>query len=67
MALSTFSTSQLLHHFGGDDPHATRAGQAVRQPYERLFQDELYGIAIDHLDPLHGSESGIGLELLVRW
>jgi hypothetical protein len=27
----------VLHHFGGDDRHARRLGQHVRQPDERLF------------------------------
>ena len=51
--LRFLQVAELLHHFRGDDPHAPRIRQSVDQPDERLFEDELHGIAIDHLDALH--------------
>jgi hypothetical protein len=44
----------LLHQFRGDDPHALRIRQHADQPDIGLFEEELHGIAVHHLNPVHG-------------
>jgi hypothetical protein len=44
----------LLNHFGGDDPHARGVGQHTDKPDVGLFEEELHGIAVHHLDAIHG-------------
>jgi hypothetical protein len=52
-ALGFPQVAELLHHFGGDDHHIRHVGERVEQPDEGLVQEELDGIAIHHLDPVH--------------
>ena len=51
-ALSLFQVAEVVHHFGGDDPHARRLRQYVEEPDVGLFQEELHGQAVHDLDPL---------------
>src|SRR5215813_5121048 len=52
-ALGLLQITKLLHDFRGNNPRAYRVGQHVHQPDKRLFQDELYRIAVDDLDPFY--------------
>jgi hypothetical protein len=36
----------LLHHFGGADPHTLRARQSVRQPHNGFFSEQALGVCI---------------------
>jgi hypothetical protein len=45
--------AEVLHYFGSNDDHARHVGQRVEQPDEGLGQEELDGIAIHDLDPVH--------------
>jgi len=54
----------FLDHFRSDDPHADGAGQEIEQPDERLVEEELHGIAVHHLHPVHGLQQlALGITL----
>jgi hypothetical protein len=46
MALSALEMANLLHHFGGDDPHTLRARQSVRQPHKGFVSEQALGVCI---------------------
>ena len=52
--LRSLQVAILLNHFGGDDPHARRVRQHTDEPDVGLFEEELHGIAVHHLDAIHG-------------
>jgi hypothetical protein len=46
MALSALEMANLLHHFGGDDPHTLRARQSVWQPHKGFISEQALGVCL---------------------
>jgi hypothetical protein len=63
--LGFLQVAKLLHDFRGDDPHAARGSQHIRQIDIGLFENELDGIASHHLDAVYRLQHlAVGIALL---